>query len=115
MKYKGIHYLYELDETNDIYQFFTDDETEFYIILPQKEGENSKLAISRQRLNLEFGVMAKENDYDVFEIDTPIRYHYDNGVVKMDETTYYYLTDFINNIHLLLKSFGRNLQMHIDA
>ena len=111
MEYKGTYYLYELDVTNEIHQCFTDDNTEFYVITSNNDGENNKLAISRQRLYLEFGIMPKENDYDVFEIDTPITYYFDNGCFKMDETTYRYLTDFIGNIHLLLKSFGRNILM----
>lgn len=111
MKYIGTYYLYELDETNEIYQCFTNDKTEFYVITPNNDGENNKLAISRQRLYLEFGIMQKENDYDVFEIYTPITYYFDNGCFKMDETTYCYLTNFIGTIHLLMKSFGRNILM----
>lgn len=111
MKYIGTYYLYELDETNDICQYFTTDKTEFYLILPKNNNESRKIAISRQKLYLHFGIIVKEIDYDVFEINNSIKYYNDKGNIIFDEETYRYLTDFVGDIHLLLKSFGRNILM----
>ena len=56
MEYKGICYLYELDGTNCIYQYLTDDGTEFYII----DNGNYELAISRQLLYMQLGISQKK-------------------------------------------------------
>ena len=111
MEYKGTYYLYELDEINDLYQYFTDDETEFYVVSSENDNGNYKLAVSRQLLYAQFGITPKEIDYDVFDIDVPMKFQNDNGDNKIDSVTYDYLTNFINNFHLLLKSFGQNIVM----
>ncbi len=111
MEYKGTYYLYELDETNGICQYFTNNKTEFYVVPSENDNGNYKLAVSRQLLYAQFGIFPKENDYDVFNIDVPMKFQNDNGDNKIDSATYDFLSNFIHNFHLLLKSFGQSIVM----
>lgn len=114
MKYITTDYLYNLDETNCIKQYFTRDGIEMYLLCPMHNNQEAiKLAVSRAALYRRFGIRNQETEYDVFEVDSDIvcEIQQEQIIVRNENEVQNRISDFAHSIHSLLASFGSNCFM----
>lgn len=114
MRYLGTDFLYNLDETNTIKEYHTDNGFQIYLLFPMGENErngNCNLAISREQLYRRYRIHYDEIEFDIFEVDFTINYQIDgeNVIVNDEITVRNRLFHFANSIHSLLASFGGSI------
>ena len=111
MKYITTDYLYNLDETNYIKQYYTKDNIEIYLLSQMHNNQAPiKLAVSRELLYRQFGIGCREIEYDIFEIDFHIDYEIQQGqiFVRNENKIQNCISGFAHSVHSLLTSFGNN-------